>query len=701
MAYFEIEQQQEIAIVWLDQPDSKVNTLSARMLGEFESLLDRLEQDEAIRGAVLISRKADTFIAGADIEAFTQMKSSDEARALSEQGNALLLRLERLNKPVVAAIHGAALGGGLEVALACHYRIATTGEKTVLGLPEIKLGLLPGGGGTTRLPRQIGLVKALDLLLNGKNIYPKPARRAGLVDELIHPPGLLQAAVAAAREGRRSKPARLPLWQRALTATPAGRHLLLAQARKTVLKKTGGHYPAPLKILEVLQTGLDEGLEAGLQAEGRAFAELHASEAHRYLVRLFLAMQARKHNPLQDRLQAVDKLGMLGAGFMGTGITEVSIEKGMTVVLRDLDQERLAAGMKRLWQDLGRKVQRRIISDFRRDELLARVQTTTRVEDMAHCDMVVEAVFEDLDIKRKVVEELESVLPKDAWIASNTSSLPIGDIAAASQRPERIIGMHYFSPVPKMPLLEIIITDQTAPAVQAAAIDIGIRQGKTPVVVRDGPGFYTTRILAAYMNEALELLAEGVPVEALDRAMKAWGFPVGPVALMDEVGIDVGAHIGRGKLTELFAARGIEGRDTLQKMEAQGLLGRKNGKGFYLYPKRGRKQPNPALKRFFPEHNSNPDQSDWQWRLAAVMVNEAIYCLQEGILQSAEDGDVAAILGLGFPPFRGGPFAWTDNIGAGMLLQRIQGFEQRFGARFRPAELLVEKATNNQRFLQD
>ncbi len=699
MAYFHIEMQDGIAVVWLDQPGSKVNTLSAGMLDEFQALLDELEQDAAVQGVVFISRKPDTFIAGADIEAFVQMQDSAEARQLSERGNALLLRLERMPKPVVAAIHGAAMGGGLEVALACHYRIATTGAKTVLGLPEVKLGLLPGGGGTTRLPRQVGLVRALDWLLSGKNIYPRQARKAGLVDELIHPPGLLQAAVAAAREGRRSRPAKLPLWQRAVTATAPGRRLLLAQARKTVLKKTHGHYPAPLKIIDVLAVGLEQGLEAGLAAEGEAFAALHDTEAHRQLVRLFLAMQQRKHNPMQEVARTTGRLGVLGAGFMGTGIAEVSIGKGIEVVLRDLDADRLADGMKRLWRDLGRKVSRRIMSDFQRDEQLARVQPVTGLEPVGRCDAVIEAVFEDLELKRKVVAELEQVLPEDAWIASNTSSLPIAEIAEGSRRPDRIVGMHYFSPVPKMPLLEIIITGQTAEAVQASAIQLAIRQGKTPVVVQDGPGFYTTRILAAYMNEALELLHEGVPVDELDRAMKNWGFPVGPVALMDEVGIDVGAHIGRGRLGELFAARGIQGRDTLQRMQAEGLLGRKSGKGFYLYPQRGKKRPNPALKRYFPEHNRNTDRDEWQWRLASVMVNEAIYCLQEGILSSAEDGDLAAILGLGFPPFRGGPFAWTDQIGADVLLQKLAAFEGRFGSRFRPAELLRDHAAGPRTFL--
>ncbi len=702
MAYFTIEMHDDVAVVWLDQPDSPVNVLSLSMLDEFKSLLDEIESNQRITGAVLISRKPDCFIAGADIKEFLAMDSSEQAEQLSRDGNALLLRLEKLSKPIVAAMNGATLGGGLEVAMACHYRIASTGKKTVFGLPEVKLGLLPGGGGTQRAVRLVGLRAGLDMLLTGKNVYPHKARKIGLVDELIHPEGLLQAAVTSVREGCRHKSRSKGLMDKALDGVSPLRRYVLKKARETVLRKTRGNYPAPLKIIECVETGLDYGLAAGLECESKAFAELHATEACGNLIQLFLDMQENKKLKQPKKGHQVDTIGMIGAGFMGSGITEVSIRNGYDIVLKDISLENLGRGLKTIWKDLGKLVRRRAMLPVERDRLLARVKTTIENDDLAQAQLVIEAVFEDLNLKRAILAETEAVTKKNTVFASNTSSLPITEIARDAKRPENILGMHYFSPVPKMPLLELVVTKKTSAKARQTAINVGIDQGKTVVVVHDGPGFYTTRILSALTHEAMRVIGEGVSIENVDTAMKDWGFPVGPAALLDEVGIDVAAHIAKGALGDLFAERGIEADDTPQKLADAGLLGRKAGKGFYLYPKKGRKTVNEEIYRFFGgQQRHDMDKAEIQDRIALSMVNEAMLCLQEGIIDSAKDGDLAAILGLGFPPFRGGPFRYTDHTGAENILKRLQEFEQRFGVRFKPADILVEHAKGGKKFRND
>jgi 3-hydroxyacyl-CoA dehydrogenase/enoyl-CoA hydratase/carnithine racemase len=702
MAYFTIEMHDDVAVVWLDQPDSPVNVLSLSMLDEFKSLLDEIENNQRISGAVLISRKPDCFIAGADIKEFLAMQSSEEAEQLSRDGNALLLRLEKLNKPVIAAMNGATLGGGLEVAMACHYRIASTDKKTVFGLPEVKLGLLPGGGGTQRTPRLVGLRNALDMLLTGKNVYPHKARKIGLVDELIHKEGLLQAAIASVKENRRHKPRKKSLLDKALEDFGPGRNFVLKKARETVLRKTRGNYPAPLKILECVETGLEYGFEAGIECEIKAFAELHGTEACQNLVRLFLDMQDNKKLKNPEKGLPVETVGMIGAGFMGSGITEVSIRNGYDVVLKDISLENLGRGLKTIWRDLDKLVRRRAMLPVERDRLMARIKTTLNDEDLAASQLVIEAVFEDLDLKRKILASTEAVIRDDTVFASNTSSLPIAEIARDAKRPENVLGMHYFSPVPKMPLLELVVTDKTSDKARQTAINVGIDQGKTVVVVHDGPGFYTTRILSALTHEAMRVIAEGVSIEDVDNAMKDWGFPVGPAALLDEVGIDVAAHIAKGALGEMFLTRGIEADDTPQKLAEAGLLGRKAGKGFYLYPKKGRKTVNTAIYRYFGgEERKAMDKKEIQDRIALAMINEAMLCLQEGIIAHAKDGDLAAILGLGFPPFRGGPFRYVDRVGAETILKRLQEFEGRYGVRFKPAEILVEYAKNGKKFRPD
>jgi len=699
MANFTLTKDNNIATIWMDQKGSEVNTLSVKMLDHFSQLLDQIEEDSDIKAAVLISKKDNCFIAGADIKDLMAIEDSKEVENLSREGNKILLRLSRLKKPVVAAINGACLGGGLEVAMACHYRIATTDKKTVLGLPEMKIGLLPGGGGTQRLVRLTNLRYALDALLTGKNIYPFSAKKAGLVDSLVHKEGLYQAALQVAAKPIKRKKKKVGLVDKILN-TSAGRNYVLKKARETVMRKTRGNYPAPLKILDCVETGLEHGLEAGLEAEALGFGELHATQASKSLINLFLAMTENKKLKNNAKADNVDSLSMIGAGFMGAGITEVSIKNGYDVVLKDISHEGLASALKTIWSDFSKLVKKKAMGAVERDRLMSRVKTTINDDDLNASDLIIEAVFEDIELKQKILADVEQRCKKSTVFATNTSSLPLEHIAANAANPQNVVGMHYFSPVPKMPLLELIVTDKTSKKARQLATNVGIKQGKTVVVVKDGPGFYTTRVLSALTHEAIKVLHDGAEIEQVDSAMKDWGFPVGPLALMDEVGIDVGAHIARGALGDMFAERGIEQDDTVQKLAEAKLFGRKAGKGFYTYPKKGRKSVNKDIYRFFGgEERKSMAKQDIQHRIGLAFVNECVRCLEEGILFSASDGDLAAILGLGFPPFTGGPFSYIDHTGADQVLDILQQLHKQHGNRFEPADLLVKHAKDKQPFV--
>ncbi len=704
MSYAEIEKENGVAIVWMDQPGERVNKISIDLVDKFKTILDGLEGDDTVRAIVLISRKPDNFIAGADIEKFRDMKSPEEGEFLSRQGHALLNRMAAFPKPVVAAIHGATLGGGLEVALACHYRIASDDSKTVLALPEVKLGLLPGGGGTQRLPRLVGLQAALDMMLTGKNIYPRQAKKMGLVDDIIHSYGLLEAAKKAALELadhplKRKK--RQPLLAELLESTPFTRNLVYKKATEMVQKQTWGNYPAPVKIIECVKAGMEKGPAAGMEAETKKFGELVVSRESRELIQIFLSMTAMKKNPLKDRVRPVRTIGVLGAGLMGSGIANVSAANGLEVLLRDVSYDAVGQGEKAIWQDLEAKVKKKALSPFQRDVTFSRITGTTDWRGFEKADLIIEAVFEDLELKRKVLAETEPLMKEDTIFASNTSSIPIGDIAVGARRPERVIGMHYFSPVPKMPLLEIIVTEETADWVRATALDVGIRQGKTVIMVNDGPGFYTTRILAPLLNEALEVLNEGGDIKEIDVAMRQFGYPVGPIALLDEVGIDVGAHVSK-VLGPLFALRGAQPNTAMERLLQAGYKGRKNNRGFYLYGDRSGKAKKVVNEEIYEllggRKRKKFDNQEIQNRLSLAMINEAALCLQEGILESPRDGDIGAVFGLGFPPFLGGPFRYMDSLGLPRILSLMEELEKRCGGRFMPASILRERNAKNQRF---
>lgn len=702
MSYFKTEIKDSVLVITLDKKSEKVNTLDESMMEEFETFINTLQGDDKLKGAVLISGKPNNFIAGADIEMFKARETASDLEQLSKDGHALLSKVETSAKPIAVAIHGSCMGGGLELSLACQYRIASNHSKTVFALPEVKLGVIPGTGGTQRMPRLIGIQKALGYMLTGGNIYARTAKRIGLVDELVHKDVLEETAIKAiiklSESGKYTRKDKRSFIERILENNPIGRSVIFSQAKKKVLGQTKGNYPAPLKIIEAVSYGYKKGLRKGLENEAVLFGEAGATSESRALVNLFFGMTDAKTNPLAELARPVQTIGVLGAGLMGSGIADVSINKGSyDVLLKDQSIEASAKGEKVIWDNLDKKVKKRVLKPFERDQIISRISGTESYEAFEKTDLVIEAVFEDLDLKRKIIAEVESSTHESCIFASNTSSLPISEIARRAKRPENIIGMHYFSPVQKMPLLEIITTPQTADWVTATAYEVGVKQGKTVIVVNDGPGFYTTRILAPYMNEALLLLEEGASIEFLDSVMKKFGYPVGPMALLDEVGIDVGTHVGE-TMAPVFNSRGGKSSTKAQELLNAGYLGRKNKKGMYLYSGKKKEVNNAVYTLFGGASRKNPDIGIVQQRMALMMINEAAYCLQEDILKSPVDGDLGAILGLGFPPFTGGPFRYVDHIGAQLVVDKLNTFTEQFGPRFKPAIILSDLAKSGQRF---
>ncbi|MEO1022991.1 MAG: 3-hydroxyacyl-CoA dehydrogenase NAD-binding domain-containing protein [Bacteroidota bacterium] len=704
-SYFHISTIDSVAILVLNTIEEKVNTLNEAMMEEFTLFLDRFESNPDWKGAVLISGKEDNFIAGADIEMFNTRESANELEALSQAGHAIFNRIESLKKPMVVAVHGSCMGGGLELSMACHYRIASTHPSTRFALPEVKLGILPGTGGTQRLPRLIGIQKSLPIMLTGKNVFSRQAKRMGLVDELIHKDALQTAGIAAVhRLSKKSfkRTDKRSFAEKILEATPLGRAIIFSQARKQTAKQTRGNYPAPEGIIDAVEFGYKKGFYAGLKEESRLFGKLGASSESRALVQLFFGMNNAKKIPQPEHIQPTQVIGVLGAGLMGSGIADESINQGgYSVILKDRDLESAVRGEKNVWKELDKKANKRIITSFERDRLMSQLTSTESYASLAHADVVIEAVFEDLDLKHQVLKEVEDVVSDRCIFATNTSSIPITDIAKVSSRPEQVIGMHYFSPVQKMPLLELITTPETASWVTSTAFQIGVKQGKTVIVVNDGPGFYTTRILAPYMNEALLLLEEGASIEFLEGTMKDFGYPVGPMVLFDEVGMDVGAHVG-DVMAPLFNARGGRSSKKASELVEAGFLGRKNGNGLYRYEKGKKKTVNQSIYAHFGSSSrSKPDPETAQLRMGLMMVNEAVYCLQEDVLLSPTDGDLGAILGLGFPPFTGGPFRYIDQKGADWVHDTLLRFSEQFGPRFKPAPLLADYARSGRSFHPD
>ncbi|HCB2207875.1 TPA: fatty acid oxidation complex subunit alpha FadJ [Citrobacter farmeri] len=690
-----------VAVISVDVPGEKMNTLKAEFASQVRAMLKQIRENKAIRGVVIISAKADNFIAGADINMISRCKSAQEAETLARQGQQLMAEINALPIPVVAAIHGACLGGGLELALACHARVCTDDAKTVLGLPEVQLGLLPGSGGTQRLPRRVGISIALDMILTGKQLRAKQALKAGLVDEVVPQTILLDAAVEWAKKDRPGhRP--LPVRERIL-AGPLGRALLFRMVSKKTEQKTQGNYPATERILQVIETGLAQGSSSGYDAEARAFGELAMTPQSQALRNIFFASTDVKKDPGSEVPPGpLNSVGVLGGGLMGGGIAYVTACKGgLPVRIKDINPKGINHALKYSWDQLETKVRRRHIKTSERDKQLALISGSVDYRGFSHRDLVIEAVFEDLSLKQQMVAEVEQNCASHTIFASNTSSLPIGDIAAKAARPEQVIGLHFFSPVEKMPLVEVIPHATTSGKTIATTVKLAKKQGKTPIVVRDKAGFYVNRILAPYINEAIRLLTEGERVDQIDSALVKFGFPVGPIQLLDEVGIDTGTKI-IPILEAAYGERFSAPANVVSSILNDDRKGRKNGRGFYLYGAKGRKskkQVDPAIYALIgAQGQSRLSPQQMAERCVMLMLNEAARCFDEQVIRSARDGDIGAVFGIGFPPFLGGPFRYMDALGAGEVVAVLQRLASLYGPRFTPCDRLLQMAERGESF---
>jgi len=644
-----------VARIVIDRPDDPVNAIDVKLLEDLAAAIAQAREANP-RGLVVASGKDGQFMAGADLS-LLRGASQAEAEQASRAMQQVLNDLAALPFTTVAAINGPALGGGLELALACDSRIAADAPSVRLGLTETRLGLIPAAGGTQRLPRLIGLPRALDMILTARQLSPKRALRAGVVDEVVHPAVLPRAAADHALRDRKRRPrGGVTAVERAATWLAPARAFALRQARSRTLTETRGRYPAPVAALDAVATGLAKGISAGLDAEARAFGELAAGDTGRNLTALVM-LTLRQRKAAFEGLgtpRPIANVGVVGLGFMGSGIAQAAASSGLRVRARDRDAAAVAKGLSTIRELTADAAKKGVFERREAARIVGRISGGPDLAGFRNTDLVIEAVFEEIATKRRVVADLEQVLRPDAVIASNTSALPISEIAREARSPERIVGMHFFSPVHKMPLLEIVRPAAADPDAVATAVAVANALGKTPIVVGDGPGFYTTRVLSTMIGEAFAMLAEGDSIEAIDRAMTDFGWPVGPLLLVDEVGLEVAAHAGE----TVAKARGLEAPTIVSALVAEGFKGKHKGGGFYRYDGR-RRTPNPRVRELLgpPTHPAGGDMAE---RLTFTFVNEAARCLDEGVLRSAAEGDLGAVLGLGFPPFLGGPFRYAD-----------------------------------------
>lgn len=698
-----------VAWITFDDPARPLNVLAAEVMLKLDAVLDEvhaLDGRKEIRALVFISGKPDSFMAGADVSEIAGLESPDDGREAAAMGQAIYGKIASLGFPTVSAIHGICLGGGTELSLACRFRIASDSPKTKIGLPEVQLGILPAWGGTTRLPRLIGLQAGLDMLLTGKRLDGKRALRRGLVDAVV-PAELFKTKVEEfVRERLAGAPVRRrkrPLMTRLLDGTSLGRRIVLGQAKKRVLAQTGGHYPAALRILEV--AGAAHGdVASSLAREAEAAGELIASAVSKHLIHVFhMREAAKKGRGVLDVAEAatVDDLGILGAGVMGGGIAQLAAYNEIRVRIKDIRHDAIGGALKHARSLFDRRVKRKRMSKRDADQRMEHITGGLDYAGFAQADLVVEAIVERMDIKQAVLEEVEAVARPDCVLTSNTSSLSIDEMASVLEHPERFGGMHFFNPVHRMPLVEVVRGQHTSNDAVATIYSLALRMGKVPVVVADGSGFLVNRILGPYLNEAGYLLEEGLSVEAIDRAATRFGMPMGPVRLLDEVGLDIARHAGAA-LHAAFGPR-MEPSPILERANDPERLGRKTGLGFYRYDGDKEAGVDPAIYEAIgtqPSEAASIDEADITARLVLSMVNEAARILDDGIVATAADVDLGMIMGTGFPPFRGGLLRYADSLHPRTVAARLEELHAQHGARFEPAPLLHRLAKEDREFYQ-
>jgi 3-hydroxyacyl-CoA dehydrogenase/enoyl-CoA hydratase/3-hydroxybutyryl-CoA epimerase len=704
----------KIGWITFDDPERSLNVLTEAVMRRFGAALDQTRaaaREHRISALVIWSGKPDSFIAGADIDAIAALDDPSQAEAKIRMGQAVFDDLAALPVPTVAAVRGVCVGGGVELALACTHRVLSDSKKTSVQLPEVTLGILPAWGGTTRLPRLVGLQASLDMLLTGRKVDARKAVKLGIADEIL-PDALFRAKVRdfAAELGSRRRVTgnsrrKRSLSARVLESTGIGRKTILGMAGKKVMASTGGHYPAPLKILDVLDGHATGSVEASLQAEARAAAGLVVSPVCKNLIHVYyLREAARKARGVDNpdvRAAPVEQLGVLGAGVMGGGIAHIAADNGVRVYMKDIRHEAVSGGLTHARSRFNKAVERRRLSGREAAQRMELISGGLDFHGLTTADLIVEAVVERMDVKRAVLKETEAHVRSDCILATNTSSLSVDTMAEALARPERFCGMHFFNPVDRMPLVEVVRGKRTSDAAVATVYALALRMGKVPVVVGDGPGFVVNRILGTYLNEAGFLIGEGASIDAVDRAAKEFGMPMGPLRLIDEIGIDISRHAG-ASLHDALGDR-LRPAPVLLALGNTKRLGRKGGAGFYVYANGDEKGIDETvyaeLGSVVPQAG-NVTEKEIVDRLVLAMVNEASRVLEERIVAGSGALDLAMIMGTGFPPFRGGLLRYADALGAREILMRLTQLQRAHGERFAASGLITQLAATDRRFYQ-
>ena len=680
-----------------------MNTLDLETFAELITIVEELHtKSSQLKGAVFFSHKENCFLAGADISLIAGLTTEAEAADKAEQGQNVFNRIEDLTIPTVVCVDGVCLGGGLELSLSCNVILASNSPKTAIGLPEVKLGFIPGFGGTYRLPRKIGLPNALDMILTGKSLRGDKAKKIGLVAE-VYPKENLVAMAPKFFNYKGPKHSMTDSLKELATENFVTRKIIFQKVRESVLKKTNGFYQAPLKILDVMDSGMMKGRTSYLASESQAFGELAISEQSKNLQHIYFMSEAVKKysGPKSTKeLPVLERGAALGAGTMGGGIAWLMAEAGMQPIMKDLSTDALNLGLKQSSQNFGGALKRKKITP---DEFERKQRSITAQLDYSgfkKIDLVIEAVVENMDIKKKVFAEVEKYVHDDCLLTSNTSSLLVEEMAKALEKPERFAGLHFFNPVHLMPLVEIVVHSKVAPETVEALYKWVLRVKKTPVVVKDGPGFLVNRILMPYLNEAGFLLEEGVSVKDLDQAALNFGMPMGPCRLLDEIGIDVGVKVAK-VLYEGLGERAHPSHFS-GKLVEKNFLGKKSSKGFYLYDEKGKVAgPNLEVEELLPKEKKKMTETEIQMRLFLPMINEAATILEAGIVATANEVDLGLIFGIGFPPFRGGLLRYADSEGLDKILQALQGYSQSVSAdRYKPSKYLEDLVASKMSFYE-
>jgi len=702
--------QDGIALLSVDLPDKSMNVLTPELMQDLETVVERVANDDAVKGAVITSGKK-AFVAGADIKdmvtAYDRGISKREAFEYSFSLNRRLRRMETCGKPFAAAINGLALGGGLEVCLACHYRVMTDDAKAVVGFPEVGIGLIPGAGGTQRLPRLIGIAESLPLILQTTNVNAPKALQLGIVHELAPADKLVERARNwLLKTGDPVQP-----WDKKGYKVPGGAGASTPKNAQSFMVgtsllagKTQHNYPAPIAAMSAIYEGSITSIDTGLNIESQYFANLLTGPVARNMMRtLFVnkgAADKLSRRPKGIEESQVKKLGILGAGMMGAGIAYVSARAGISVVLLDTDKEKAEYGKAYSTGLLDKAISRGRSTEEKKEALLSLIQTTADYADLEGCDLVVEAVFENVDIKADVTGKAEAVIPETAIFASNTSTLPITGLAKASKRPQSFIGIHFFSPVDKMPLVEVIVGKQTSDEAIARSLDYIQQIRKTPIVVNDSRGFFTSRVFGTFTGEGMRMLAEGISPALIENAGKMAGMPVGPLAVTDEVAIELVWKVGKATAEAMgreFPADPVE--QVVDTMVVKlGRKGKRLGAGFYDYPKDAKKYLWPGLAEHFPLRENQPDVADLEQRLLYIQALESARCLEENVVTHPADADIGSIFGIGYPAWTGGVLSYIDTVGIKKFVSECDRLAESLGERFKVSAWLRERAGKNQAF---